>query len=156
MLIATKGIKDQDDAAMKAILHRIVAMLTRMAMKFDGVAESSAGYHTEIDYEHEHRDAEHEHEVSAPKTPEPYGEREPPMTPREKKGDMLLKCLLRSSLWLLRSEACKEPATVSLRRQKVVCPLNRPVALRLFTRRASGSRISNREATLDPLLTCSG
>jgi hypothetical protein len=29
---------------MKAILHRIVAMLTRMAMKFDGVAESSAEY----------------------------------------------------------------------------------------------------------------
>ena len=39
-------------------------MLTRMAMKFDGVAESLAQYNPESDneHEHEHRDAEHEHD----------------------------------------------------------------------------------------------
>jgi len=40
---------------MKAMLQRIVAMLTRMAMKFDGVAESVAAYDAEIDYDNEHR-----------------------------------------------------------------------------------------------------
>jgi len=48
---------------MKAMLHRIVAMLTRMAMKFDGVAESSAAYDAVIDYDYEHRFAEHEHDT---------------------------------------------------------------------------------------------
>ena len=62
VLLTTKGITVQDDAAMKAMLHRIVAMLTRMAMKFDGVAESSAAYDAAIDYDNEHRCAEHEHE----------------------------------------------------------------------------------------------
>jgi four helix bundle protein len=42
VLVRTKSIKAQDDAAMKAMLHRIVAMLIRMAMKFDGVAEPGA------------------------------------------------------------------------------------------------------------------
>jgi hypothetical protein len=55
-LVTTEGIQVQDDASMKAMLHRIVAMLhrivamlhrivamlTRMAMKFDGVAEPGA------------------------------------------------------------------------------------------------------------------
>jgi four helix bundle protein len=63
VLVTTKGIKVQDDAAMKAMLHRIVAMLTRMAMKFDGVAESSAAYDAVIDYDYEHRFAEHEHDT---------------------------------------------------------------------------------------------
>jgi HD-like signal output (HDOD) protein len=62
VLVTTKGIKVQDDAAMKAMLHRIVAMLTRMAMKFDGVAEASAAY-DDIDYDYEHRFAEHEHDT---------------------------------------------------------------------------------------------
>ncbi len=35
-------------------------MLTQMAMKFEGVAESLAKYNLKSDYEHEHRDAEHE------------------------------------------------------------------------------------------------
>ncbi len=35
-------------------------MLTRMAMKLDGVAQAQAGYGVEGDYEHEHRFAEHE------------------------------------------------------------------------------------------------
>jgi hypothetical protein len=60
--VRTKGIEAQDDAAMKAMLHRIVAMLTRMAMKFDGVAEPLAAYDAEIDFDNEHRYAEHEHE----------------------------------------------------------------------------------------------
>jgi hypothetical protein len=50
--------------------HRIVAMLTRMAMKFDGVAEPGAAYDAEIDYDNEHRDAEHEHEAQTNETPE--------------------------------------------------------------------------------------
>jgi hypothetical protein len=37
-------------------------MLTRMAMKFDGVSERLSDYSHEDDNEHEHRDAEHEHE----------------------------------------------------------------------------------------------
>ncbi|MCY3006788.1 MAG: hypothetical protein NTV29_12550 [Planctomycetota bacterium] len=36
-------------------LARIVAKLTRMAMKFDGVSESSSEYNSAVDYEHEHR-----------------------------------------------------------------------------------------------------
>jgi len=68
VLVTTKGIKVQEDAARKAMLHRIVAMLTRMAMKFDGVAESSAAY-ADIDYDYEHRFAEHEHDTQD--TPEP-------------------------------------------------------------------------------------
>ena len=66
VLVTTKGIKKEDDAVMKAMLHRIVAMLTRMAMKFDGVAETGAEYdveNAEIDYDYEHRVAEHEHET---------------------------------------------------------------------------------------------
>ena len=35
-------------------------MLTRMVMKFNGVAESKSGYDEIDDYEHEHRYAEHE------------------------------------------------------------------------------------------------
>ncbi len=37
-------------------------MLTRMAMKFDGVSERPSEYTHVVDHEHEHRDAEHEHE----------------------------------------------------------------------------------------------
>lgn len=55
---------------MKAMLHRIVAMLTRMAMKFDGVAEPNAAYDAAIDYDNEHRGAEHEHESQTKETPE--------------------------------------------------------------------------------------
>ena len=38
----------------------MVSMLTRMAMRFDGVAESPVDYARANDYEHEHRDAEHD------------------------------------------------------------------------------------------------
>ena len=47
--------------AIEEQLKRIVSMLTKMAMKFNGVAESKARYHAIDDYEHEHRYAEHEH-----------------------------------------------------------------------------------------------
>jgi hypothetical protein len=47
-------------------------MLTRMAMKFDGVAESSVEYDAEIDYDYEHRYAEHEHESQTAGTPDPW------------------------------------------------------------------------------------
>ena len=62
VLLRTNGINVQDDAAMKGMLYRIVAMVTRMAMKFDGAAESGAEVHTDIDYDYEHRFAEHEHD----------------------------------------------------------------------------------------------
>ncbi len=62
VLVTTKGIKVQDVAAMKAMLHRIVAMLTRMAMKFDSVAESSAECRSGFDCDYEDRFAEHENE----------------------------------------------------------------------------------------------
>jgi hypothetical protein len=67
-----RSLKVQDDAAMKAMLHRIVAMLTRMAMKFDGVAEYKAEYDADIDYDYEHRFAEHEHGTQTEETPEPW------------------------------------------------------------------------------------
>jgi hypothetical protein len=56
--VRTKGIKLQDDTAMEAMLHRIVAMLIRMAMRFDGVAKQCAAYD--------------EHESQAEETPEPW------------------------------------------------------------------------------------
>ena len=72
VLVRTKGIKVQDDAEIKAMLHWIVVMLTRMAMRFDGVAEQCAAYDAGIDYDYEHRCAEHEHESQAAETPEPW------------------------------------------------------------------------------------
>ncbi len=72
--MTTKGIKLQDAAAMKAILSRIVALLTRMVMKSNGVAELGATTDAEIDYDNEHRCAEHEHEHEAQtaETPESW------------------------------------------------------------------------------------
>jgi hypothetical protein len=55
-------------------------MLTRMAMKVDGVAETPAGYGVDGDYEHEHRCAEHEHEGET--EPEPPDADEPPIGSR--------------------------------------------------------------------------
>ena len=87
VLVTTKGIKVQNDATMKAMLHRIVAMLhrtvamlTRMAMKFDGVAELGATYDAEIDYDNEHRCAEHEHEFQTEELPEPWDRDRGPVT----------------------------------------------------------------------------
>jgi four helix bundle protein len=72
VLVTTKGIKVQDDSAVKAMLHRIVAMLTGMAMEFGGVADSIAASDAGIDYDNEHRCAEHEHGAQTDGTPEPW------------------------------------------------------------------------------------
>ena len=64
VLVVSSGITSTTSNELKTKLIRIVAMLTRMAMKFDGVSESVGVYTIESDHEHEHehRDAEHEHE----------------------------------------------------------------------------------------------
>ena len=67
-------------AAMKAMLHRIVAMLTRTAMEFDGVSEPVAAFDAEIDYDNEHRYTEHEHESRIEETPEPWDRDRGPVT----------------------------------------------------------------------------
>ena len=77
VLLVTQGIKVQDDAALKSMLLRIVAMLTRMAMKFDGVAEPDTDYDAGVDYEHRFAEHEHEHEVRREETPEPCDATEP-------------------------------------------------------------------------------
>jgi four helix bundle protein len=62
VLVVSGGLGRGSSFDLKSKLTRIVAMLTRMAMKFSGVSESPAEYTETNDYEHEHRDAEHEHE----------------------------------------------------------------------------------------------
>jgi hypothetical protein len=77
VLVVSGGIGRETDCELKSKLVRIVAMLTRMAMKFDGVSESPSeyepiGYNMPSDYEHEHRPlqrTEHEHEEE----PEQFG-----------------------------------------------------------------------------------
>ena len=60
VLVVSGGLCRETSFELKSNLVRIVAMLTRMAMKFDGVSESPSEYNLQSDYEH--RDAEHEHE----------------------------------------------------------------------------------------------
>ncbi|TWU01482.1 four helix bundle protein [Neorhodopirellula pilleata] len=67
VLVVSGGLYIKTSRDMKLTLKRVASMLTRMAIKFDGVGESSYNYLAVIDYEHEHRDAEHEHE----RKPEP-------------------------------------------------------------------------------------
>ncbi len=62
VLVVSGGMSWETDHELKSKLVRIVAMLTRMAMKFDGVSESLSEYNQSGDYEHEHREAEHEHD----------------------------------------------------------------------------------------------
>ena len=57
--VVSGGMNRKTDHDLKSKLVRIVAMLTRMAMKFDGVAETLSEYNQSGDYEHEH---EHEHD----------------------------------------------------------------------------------------------
>ena len=57
--VVSGGMNRETDHDLKSKLVRIVAMLTRMAMKFDGVAETLSEYNQSGDYEHEH---EHEHD----------------------------------------------------------------------------------------------
>ena len=54
VLVASDGLDAALSPAMKRELKRIVSMLTRMTMKFNGVAESQAEYNAMDDYEHEH------------------------------------------------------------------------------------------------------
>ena len=60
VLVVSGGIDAAPGGPPKAKLQRIVAMLTRLAMRSDRVDESAAWYDPDIDYEHEHRFAEHE------------------------------------------------------------------------------------------------
>jgi four helix bundle protein len=62
VLVVSGGLNRETSFELKSKLVRIVAMLTRMAMKFDGVSERPREYNLDDDHEHEHRDAEHEHE----------------------------------------------------------------------------------------------
>ena len=62
VLVVSGGLNRETSLELKSRLARIVAMLTRMAIKFDGVSETLDEYTSRVDYEHEHRDAEHEHE----------------------------------------------------------------------------------------------
>jgi hypothetical protein len=62
VLVVSGGLNRETSFDLKSKLVRIVAMLTKMAMRFDGVSESPSEYNRSVDYEHEHRDAEHEHE----------------------------------------------------------------------------------------------
>jgi four helix bundle protein len=65
VLVASGGMNRQSSDELKRTLKRIVSMLTRMAMKFDGVADSPVDYARAIDYEYEHRNAENEHDWCA-------------------------------------------------------------------------------------------
>ena len=69
VLVASGGLDAESSRGLKRKLQRIVSMLTRMAMKCDGVGESQAEYRELVDDEHEHRFAEHEHDTGA--GPEP-------------------------------------------------------------------------------------
>ena len=71
MLVVSGGMSRETDHELKSKLFRIVAMLTRMAMKFDGVSESLSEYKPSGDYDYEHREAEHEHEHEHDEEPEP-------------------------------------------------------------------------------------
>ena len=62
VLVVSGGLSRETDHKLKSRLVRIVAMLTRMAMKFDGVSESSTEYNQSVDYEHRFTEHEHEHE----------------------------------------------------------------------------------------------
>jgi len=75
VLAASGELDAESSLVMKRKLRRIVALLTRMAMKLDGVAEATTDYRADSDYEHEHRFAEHEHEAAMEPEPRDAGER---------------------------------------------------------------------------------
>ncbi len=52
VLVVSGGLIREADCELKSKLVRIVEMLTRMEMKFDGVSESPSDYNTSSDYEH--------------------------------------------------------------------------------------------------------
>jgi four helix bundle protein len=57
VLLVSGGLKPETSFELKTKLVRIVAMLTRMAMKFDSISESQSEYESGAEHEHEH---EHE------------------------------------------------------------------------------------------------
>ena len=59
VLVISGGMSRETDHELKSKLVRIVAMLNRMAMKFDGVSESLSEYNQSGEHEHEH---EHDEE----------------------------------------------------------------------------------------------
>jgi four helix bundle protein len=61
LVISNALCRDRSDS-LKERLKRVVAMLTRLAMRADQVGEGVEPYHAGVDYdyEHEHRFAEHE------------------------------------------------------------------------------------------------
>ena len=70
VLVVSGGLSRETDHKLKSRLVRIVAMLTRMAMKFDGVSESSTEYNQSVDYDYDYDyDYEHEHEHEHESTP---------------------------------------------------------------------------------------
>ncbi len=58
MLVVSGGMSRETDHELKSKLARIVAMLTRMAMKFDGVSETLSEYNQSGEHEHEHEHGE--------------------------------------------------------------------------------------------------
>ena len=63
VLVVSGGLDAATCASLKGTLKRIVAMLTRLAKRSEGVSEASAWYDEaefDYDYEHEHRCAEQE------------------------------------------------------------------------------------------------
>ena len=60
VLLVSEAIQAQTSDPLKGKLKRIVAMLTRLAMRSDRVSESAVWYDGDTDYEYEHRFAEQE------------------------------------------------------------------------------------------------
>ena len=58
MLVISGGMEHSSSVELKTKLKRIVAMLTRLALRAEDVSESPEPY--DVDYEHEHRCAEQE------------------------------------------------------------------------------------------------
>ena len=58
VLVVSGGMSRETDHELKSKLARIVAMLTRMAMKFDGVSETLSEYNQSGEHEHEHEHGE--------------------------------------------------------------------------------------------------
>ena len=68
VLVVSDGLNRETSFELKSKLVRIVAMLTRMAMKFDGVSEFLSAYTLGDDYAHEHRDAEQHIVLNLPRS----------------------------------------------------------------------------------------
>ena len=63
VLVVSGGMSRETDYELKSKLVRIVAMSTRMAMKFDGLSKSLSEYNKSGDYDYDYDyDYEHEHD----------------------------------------------------------------------------------------------